>query len=87
MIGRVAMFTEDYAVAAVESAQVAWNKGRGEWPQLSMANRIGAIMNLVSELKSIRAELTNVFMWEICKNATDSAAEFDRWVFLHFAQP
>ena len=48
------------------------------WPQKSLEERIAAIEQLVSVLKSIRDDIVNVLMWEICKNSADAAAEFDR---------
>lgn len=35
-------------------------------------------MQLVENLKLIRADIIKVLMWEICKNTADAAAEFDR---------
>ena len=77
------MSPED-AKEAVEAAAVAWDKGQGEWPQMSLAQRIAAIEGLVVELQKAREAMVNVLMWEIAKNAKDAAQEFDRTVvFIH----
>ena len=36
------------------------------------------MFQLVEQLKLIRDRITQVLMWEICKNTADAAAEFDR---------
>jgi glyceraldehyde-3-phosphate dehydrogenase (NADP+) len=72
--------TSDEAVNAAKAAHAAWDTGRGVWPQLSMEQRIAAITALVDNLKTIRDQIINVLMWEICKNSADAAAEFDRTV-------
>eukprot|EP00965_Chrysotila_dentata_P180700 5964173-Pleurochrysis_carterae.AAC.1 len=56
----------------------AWDRGQGEWPQMSLAARIAAIEAVCEELQSIRDEIVNVLMWEIAKNTEDSVKEFDR---------
>lgn len=78
MIGNVAQFSEDDALAAVKAAATAWDRGQGVWPQMSLAERIRAIEGYVRNLKVIRQELIDVLMWEICKNTADAAKEFDR---------
>lgn len=78
IIGRLATMEQPDAMAALEAATNAWNKGRGEWPQMKMRERIAAIRNLVIALRSKRGDIIKVLMWEICKNTTDAEAEFDR---------
>jgi glyceraldehyde-3-phosphate dehydrogenase (NADP+) len=78
VIGRVAALGEKDAVAAVEAAVVAWDKGQGQWPQMSLASRIAAVKRYVELLQGARAPIVSALMWEICKNAADAASEFDR---------
>jgi glyceraldehyde-3-phosphate dehydrogenase (NADP+) len=80
VIGRLAQMSAEDAVKAVDAAKSAWNCGKGEWPQMSLEQRITAINQLVEALKTRRSEIVNTLMWEICKNTGDAAAEFDRTV-------
>jgi len=78
VIGRLPQFSTEDALEAINAAAAAWDRGQGTWPQMSLAERITAIENVVSELRKIREEIVNVLMWEICKNTSDAAKEFDR---------
>ncbi|KAK3259714.1 hypothetical protein CYMTET_31301 [Cymbomonas tetramitiformis] len=78
VIGRIATLGETEAVEAVSAAVTAWNQGRGEWPQMTMAGRIQAMQKVQEALKEQREAIVNALMWEICKNTSDAAAEFDR---------
>lgn len=80
VIGRMAQIDENEAMQVAEVAKAAWNNGRGEWPQMTLQNRIKAIENLVVHLKERRDSIVQILMWEICKNAADAAAEFDRTI-------
>mmetsp|Transcript_56163 Transcript_56163/g.103915 ORF Transcript_56163/g.103915 Transcript_56163/m.103915 type:complete len:566 (-) Transcript_56163:498-2195(-) len=77
-IGAVAGFSSADAIEAVEAAAKAWDKGQGKWPQMSLASRIAAIEGFLEYLQPARESIVNAVMWEICKNMTDAAAEFDR---------
>ena len=78
IIGKLAQMSETDALQALDAAVSAWDEGQGTWPQMSLAQRITAVERFVSELKSNRAEIVDVLMWEICKNSADAAKEFDR---------
>jgi glyceraldehyde-3-phosphate dehydrogenase (NADP+) len=80
VIGSMAQMTADEAILVLNAAKQAWNTGRGEWPQLSMRQRIDAINRLVESLKARRDIIVKTLMWEICKNSADAAAEFDRTI-------
>ena len=60
------------AVAAVEAAAAAWDKGQGAWPRMSAAARIAAVEAVLADLQERRAEIVDVLMWEICKSAGDA---------------
>ena len=84
IIGEIAKMDEEAALRAAEAAKRAWNNGQGEWPQMSMHDRIKKIEDLVEALKEKRGEIISCLMWEICKNKTDAEAEFDRtMLFIH----
>ncbi|KAJ1622980.1 Aldehyde/histidinol dehydrogenase [Pavlovales sp. CCMP2436] len=78
VIGKIPAFSEEDSIAAVKAAAAAWDRGQGPWPQMSLAERIGAVETLVANLTKIRTEIVDVLMWEICKNTGDAAKEFDR---------
>ena len=80
IIGHLAQMSEPAAVEAVEAAAAAWDRGQGEWPQMTLGERIATIEAVVAKLKESRDRIVNVLMWEICKNSDDAAAEFDRTV-------
>lgn len=80
VIGKMAQMSAEEALKVAEAARQAWDTGRGEWPQMSMQQRIDAIFRLVNALKERRATIVETLMWEICKNTADAAAEFDRTI-------
>ena len=43
----------DGAVEAVEAASAAWDMGQGEWPQMSLAERIARIEAVVTDLQEV----------------------------------
>ena len=80
VIGSMAQMSEDDTMAVVDSSKRAWAAGQGEWPQMSSADRIKALENVLDSLMEIRDDMINVLMWEICKTKKDAAAEFDRTI-------
>ena len=68
------------ADAAIEAAAAAYDNGRGVWPAMSVAERIGCVENFTNQLIERRAEIVNLIMWEIGKSLADSQKEFDRTV-------
>lgn len=80
VIGSLPDMAEADAIESVNAAAAAWDKGQGEWPQMSLAKRIAAIEALFTELAKSRDAMIEALMWEIAKNAKDAAAEFDRTV-------
>lgn len=78
VIGTLAQLNTNDVKEVMASAKRAWNNGRGEWPQMTMHQRIDAIEKIVSSLKEVREEIIKVLMWEICKSTEDAVAEFDR---------
>ena len=78
VIGKLAQMSEVDALKALDAATLAWDEGQGEWPQMTLAERIDAVERFVAELKKSRGAIVDVLMWEICKNSADAAKEFDR---------
>ena len=68
------------ALEALEAAVAAYDNGRGEWPQMSVAGRIQCMETFVGKMLEQRKLVINLIMWEIGKNLADATKEFDRTV-------
>ncbi|MVM28581.1 aldehyde dehydrogenase family protein [Spirosoma sp. HMF4905] len=68
------------AVEALNAAVAAYDNGRGEWPQMSVAGRIGCMETFIGKMLEQRTLVINLIMWEIGKNLADATKEFDRTV-------
>ncbi|MFN8672512.1 MAG: NADP-dependent glyceraldehyde-3-phosphate dehydrogenase [Candidatus Sericytochromatia bacterium] len=80
LIGQYPLLGEKEAMNALNSASQAFDKGRGEWPNMSTQQRIKHVENFVLQMKTKRTEIVNLLMWEIGKSYQDSQKEFDRTV-------
>ncbi|MDA8162144.1 MAG: NADP-dependent glyceraldehyde-3-phosphate dehydrogenase [Desulfobacteraceae bacterium] len=80
MIGRFPLMTEKEAMAALEAAVSAYDKGRGMWPTLPVAERIRHVQEFAARMKEHRAGIVRLLMWEIGKPLKDSEKEFDRTI-------
>jgi len=78
LIGYQARMDEAASLKALDAAVASWSHGRGEWALATPEHRIAKIEELVKELKTVREQIVQVLMWEICKSAADAAKEFDR---------
>jgi glyceraldehyde-3-phosphate dehydrogenase (NADP+) len=65
---------------AVDAAQAAWAKGRGEWATARMEDRITAIATFRDRMIPLRERIASSLMWEIAKPWPEALAEFDRTV-------
>ena len=63
VLGAIPSMGEEEAMEAVQAAAAAWDKGQGEWPRMSLANRIEAIERLVLELRKAREQMVAVLEW------------------------
>lgn len=70
----------DEADAAIAAAWKAYDNGRGQWPTMSVAERIACVENFTNQLVARRREIVNLIMWEIGKSLADSEKEFDRTI-------
>jgi aldehyde dehydrogenase (NAD+) len=66
--------------AALDAAVAAYDSGRGEWPTMSVAERIGRMQEFTKQMQAKRREVVRLIMWEIGKSLADSEKEFDRTV-------
>ncbi len=68
------------AMEVLESAVKAYDFGRGEWPSMSVSQRIEAVEKFTQKMITKRDEVVKLLMWEIGKSLGDSQKEFDRTV-------
>ena len=79
-IGSYPICTEKEAFIALDAAKAAYNDGRGEWPTMTIANRILCVENFIKAMLTKKDLIVNLIMWEIGKTHSDSVKEFDRTV-------
>lgn len=77
-IGHFPLLSEQESLAALNAAVTAYNRGRGVWPTLSVAQRIEHLQDFTYRMQEQRDEVVNILMWEIGKSYADSKKEFDR---------
>ncbi len=80
LIGSYPVATEKEAMEALEAAEQAFNHGRGEWPTMSVSERIACMERFTQRMIEKKKEVVNLLMWEIGKSQADSIKEFDRTV-------
>lgn len=78
IIGSTPLLTGAESLTALEAAVQAYNNGTGEWPTMSVADRIVHVEQFLVAMKAQRSEVIKLLMWEIGKNLPDSEKEFDR---------
>ncbi len=79
-IGSYPLTTSAEATEALDAAVRAYDNGRGEWPTMPIADRIGCMENFIARMREKKAEVVNLLMWEIGKSLADANKEFDRTV-------
>ena len=79
-IGKIPKTGLPEAFECLESSEVAYNNGFGEWPMFSVEQRIFHVEKFVGEMINLRTEVVNLLMWEIGKSQKDSEKEFDRTI-------
>ncbi|MFD0795817.1 NADP-dependent glyceraldehyde-3-phosphate dehydrogenase [Mucilaginibacter litoreus] len=80
LIGTYPVCTETEAMEALDAALQAYDNGRGEWPTMSIADRIKCMERFVYKMSEQRTLIVKLIMWEIGKSLADAAKEFDRTV-------
>jgi len=79
-LGSYPLMSETEAVDALDAAVAAYGNGRGEWPTMSVEQRIRHLEDFAYRMKERREEVVRLLMWEICKSLPDAEKEFDRTV-------
>ncbi len=68
------------AKVALDAAVAAYDNGRGEWPTMTVAQRIACMQDFTKQMVARREQIVTLIMWEIGKTLGDSQKEFDRTV-------
>lgn len=80
LLGSYPLGTEKEAMEALDAAVAAYNNGQGEWPTMSVKDRITCMENFVYKMVQQREQVIKLLVWEIAKSYADSTKEFDRTV-------
>jgi len=80
VIGTYPLCNEFEAAEALKAAVSAYNNGRGEWPTMSVSDRITCVEKFTHRIIEKKNEVVKLLMWEIGKSHADSLKEFDRTV-------
>ncbi|MBA4166761.1 MAG: NADP-dependent glyceraldehyde-3-phosphate dehydrogenase [Chitinophagaceae bacterium] len=78
MIGSYPLCTGKEAWEAMMAAVKAYDNGRGEWPMMTVAERIDCVEKFVQEMNLQKDLVVKLLMWEIGKSHQDAVKEFDR---------
>ena len=80
IIGSYPLLDEAESLKALDAAVRAYDYGRGEWPSMSVADRIAAVEKFTRLIVARKNEIVQLLLWEIGKSAADSEKEFDRTI-------
>jgi glyceraldehyde-3-phosphate dehydrogenase (NADP+) len=80
VIGTYPLCSEKEADEALQAAVKAYDNGRGEWPTMSVADRIHCVEQFTHRIIEKKSIVVKLLMWEIGKSYGDSVKEFDRTV-------
>ena len=80
VVGSIPHTSPKESMEALDAAVAAYNNGQGEWPTMSVENRIKCMQKFVYLMIQEREQVINLLMWEIGKTLGDSTKEFDRTV-------
>lgn len=78
VLGSAPLLDADTALTALDAAVQAYDKGRGAWPNMRVAERIQHVETFPASMREQRQAVVKLLMWEIGKNLKDSEKEFDR---------
>ena len=80
LLGSIPQLGQEEAMEALDAASNAFDKGKGSWPTMKVADRIACLEDFVEKMKTKREEVVKLLMWEIGKSLPDSQKEFDRTI-------
>jgi glyceraldehyde-3-phosphate dehydrogenase (NADP+) len=71
ILGSAPLLDADTALTALDAAVQAYDKGRGAWPNMRVAERIQHVETFLA-MREQRQAVVKLLMWEIGKNLKDS---------------
>jgi acyl-CoA reductase-like NAD-dependent aldehyde dehydrogenase len=80
VIGTYPLCTPAEAMEALDAAVDAYDNGRGQWPTMSVQDRIACVEQFTHRMIEKKELVVKLIMWEIGKPYADSVKEFDRTV-------
>lgn len=78
VIGQTPLLTTKESLEALDAAVKAYDLGHGQWPTMSVVQRIEHVEKFLRAMRGKRDEVVRLLMWEIGKTLKDSEKEFDR---------
>jgi glyceraldehyde-3-phosphate dehydrogenase (NADP+) len=79
-LGSYPLLDKERALQVLDAACEAYDHGRGEWPTMSVENRIRHVEEFTHRMTDKRDDVVRLLMWEIGKTLPDAQKEFDRTV-------
>lgn len=79
-IGSYPKGSSEATEAALAAAVKAYANGSGEWPTMTVAERITCMEEFTRQMLARRTEIVALIMWEVGKALPDSEKEFDRTI-------
>lgn len=80
LLGSIPNIGVKEAIEILDASVKAYDSGFGEWPTMSVENRIKCMQKFVYLMIKQRDLVIKLLMWEIGKTLPDSTKEFDRTV-------
>jgi glyceraldehyde-3-phosphate dehydrogenase (NADP+) len=77
-LGSYPLLSGETILEVLAVAVKAYDNGKGLWPTMPVAGRIQHMQEFVRRMKTEKAEIVKLLMWEIGKSYPDSVKEFDR---------
>jgi glyceraldehyde-3-phosphate dehydrogenase (NADP+) len=68
LLGTIPDMETESAIEALNSAEKAYDKGKGLWPTMRVSERLKCMKTFVKKMKTHREIVVKLLMWEICKN-------------------
>lgn len=78
VIGSTPLLTSKESMEALDAAVNAYDLGKGQWPTMSVTERIEHVEDFLEAMREQRQQVVKLLMWEIGKSLKDSEREFDR---------
>mgnify|MGYP005842798721 CR=1 FL=1 len=79
-LGHYPLMTPSESIQALDAACRAYGSGCGEWPTMSVHDRIHRVEAFIPRMQAVRDEVVRLLVWEIGKALPDARKEFDRTV-------